>query len=239
MKWIKWDLHWLNSSIRDQLNTAERATFHDFVCLAGEAEPPGEFKLASWEALVRKLNTSLDIILSTRDKCLGDRISVRENANHELFVKIENWAKYQSVNPPASKKSQKPTIIASKKSTQTRLDVDKTILDQTPPLHPGAPLSPLNPVAPSAPAASFSDLLNNNGLSTELQAKFPDLDLAEELHKCQLWWNSNHRKVKSPELAYRNWLTKAQSIKAEAGATKEKLRQKKNPQSGYTGMENG
>src|SRR3989337_3092683 len=80
MWWLKWyAIDWINSTARDELTPAERSTWVDFVSLARfPGSAPGTFKFASYEALARKLNTPLDVILSTRDKCLANRITVAD-----------------------------------------------------------------------------------------------------------------------------------------------------------------
>lgn len=97
MRWVKWyAIDWINSTARDEMTPEERGTFVDFVCLARfPGAPPGSFKFASWEALARKLNTPLAVVLSTRDKCLTNRIRVGED-KEGLFVTILNWEKYQT-----------------------------------------------------------------------------------------------------------------------------------------------
>ena len=129
MKWIKWETSWLHSTIRDQLDAAERATYHDFVVLAAlNDDHLGSFKAASWESLARKLNTPIDVILSTRDKCLGDRITVEPSTNNEIVVSICNWNKYQFPYR-ASRKTSKAQKSASK--TQPQSTVHKSTLEKS------------------------------------------------------------------------------------------------------------
>jgi len=59
MPWIKWyPTDWLHSTCRDDLSAAERATFQDYVCLASLRDPVGQFKVSSWDAIARQLNTT-------------------------------------------------------------------------------------------------------------------------------------------------------------------------------------
>ena len=96
-RWIKWyGIDWLNSTARDELTPAERATFVDFVCLASfPGGLPGTFKVSSWAALARKLNTPLAVVGNTLKKCEMTRISISKNAEG-LLVTVLNWNKYQS-----------------------------------------------------------------------------------------------------------------------------------------------
>ncbi len=106
-----------------------------------------------------------------------------------------------------------PTVNSNK---TTVISKQRTVSSNTPP-----------PPLPQA-ATSFEGLLNKNGLVPELQGLYPLLNLQDELKKCSLWWSASKHKVKSPELAYRNWLAKAESIRKENPGPKSK--------SGYTGM---
>ena len=111
MRWIKWyAIDWINSTARDEMTPAERGTWTDFVCLARfPGSTPGTFKFASYEALARKLNTPLEVVLSTRDKCLANRIRVEQD--EEGFVMtILNWDKYQGLSgtEPRRKESSTP-----------------------------------------------------------------------------------------------------------------------------------
>ena len=96
MRWVKWyAIDWINSTARDEMTPEERGTFVDFVCLARfPGSPPGSFKFASWQALARKLNTPLEVVISTRDKCLANRIQVSQD-DEGLIMTILNWDKYQ------------------------------------------------------------------------------------------------------------------------------------------------
>lgn len=129
MRWIKWySIDWINSTARDELTPAERSTFTDFVCLASfPGSDPGTFKFSSWEALARKLNTPLEVIESTRDKCTANRISVSSNSEG-LLVTILNWNKYQGVKSDNSfwQEHQKSDNNISPKNR-----VDKTRQDKT------------------------------------------------------------------------------------------------------------
>lgn len=133
MRWFKWyGVEWINATARDELSPAERATFLDFVCLASfPGTKPGTFKFASYEALARKLNTPLDVITSTCDRCLPTRISVAPGAEG-LVMTIRNWPKYQITASEPSIASNKPTSTtktASKMSTQKRREEKRR--DQT------------------------------------------------------------------------------------------------------------
>jgi len=125
MKWIKWWVNsWLQSTCRDQLTTAERATFHDMVCLSAVDEPFGSFKFHSYQALARKFNTPTEVIESTIEKCLQyGRIILNENEIGEQVCCIVEWDRYQPVKAPNKRKEK----IHKKK----RKDIDKIRLDKT------------------------------------------------------------------------------------------------------------
>jgi len=120
MLWIKWyPTDWLHSTCRDDLSAAERATFQDYVCLASLRTPVGQFKVSSWDAIARQLNTPLSIILSTNEKCIAQkRIEIiGPNDIGELIVVVFNWPYYQSFGP-VNKKTKKHR----KTFTKSRID---------------------------------------------------------------------------------------------------------------------
>ncbi len=136
MKWIKWyPTDWLHSTCRDELTPAERATFHDYVCMASMREPIGEFRISTWEGLARQLNTPLEIIEKTTEKCIKyNRIFIEEK-NNEIFVKIINYLKYQSnlhshkplLQANVNKKSNKSKkLLAKSRSRLDKIRLDKT-----------------------------------------------------------------------------------------------------------------
>ena len=49
----------------------------------------------------------------------------------------------------------------------------------------------------------------------ELQPQFPDIDIALELNKFNLYWSEGNRKLKRPKLALLNWMNKAREIKQD------------------------
>ena len=137
MKWIKWNpTEWLHSTCRDELLPAERATFHDYVCLAAlPGMSPGQFKFLSNNSLARQLNTPVEIISSTNQKCTEQhRILITDNIEGQVCT-IMNWSKYQTISDSLSsvnKKQKKLTKSVNKTSKQTRLDKirsDKTRKD--------------------------------------------------------------------------------------------------------------
>lgn len=104
MRWFKWyGVDWINSTARDELTPEERGTFVDFVSLASFPGFEGKFKFASWEALARKLNTPLEVIISTRDKCKAtNRIQI--DTDHEgIWVTIIKWNRYQALKTVSKK----------------------------------------------------------------------------------------------------------------------------------------
>lgn len=96
--YIRWyPVLWLHSTARDEMGPAERATFHDFVCLAGVSKVYGKFKFSSIEGLARSLNTPKEIIESTIKICL-DRYRIKMREVPEGFeVTIIKWKQYQAL----------------------------------------------------------------------------------------------------------------------------------------------
>jgi len=95
--WLKWyPIKWLHSTARDELDTAERATFQDFVCLAAIGSPPGTFKFVNIKSLSRQLNTDPEIIKRTIEKCIKTkRIEIFED-EEGYICKISKWYIYQT-----------------------------------------------------------------------------------------------------------------------------------------------
>jgi hypothetical protein len=136
MRWIKWyPVDWLHSTCRDELTPAERATFHDYTCLASLREPYGEFTYSSIEALSRQLNTPVDIIIATNEKCQKYNRIIITPHNEGYCVKIQKYFKYQAkttlpkplIQADVNKISKKP----KKSSTKLGSRLDKIRLDKT------------------------------------------------------------------------------------------------------------
>lgn len=128
MKFIKWNpVEWLHSTCRDELTPAERATFHDYVCLASlPGLPPGKFKFSSEESLARQLNTPLDVILSTNKKCQKtNRISLTSD-QEGLICSIIKWEHYQTYTDvtehPVNRKNESNLQNVNKMEVQIRKD---------------------------------------------------------------------------------------------------------------------
>jgi len=98
LHWIKWyPVQWLHSTARDEMSVEERATFHDFVCLAAVSSIPGQFKFVNAESLSRQLNTDVKIIEKTLI-CCKNKNRLKITKTKEGFVcKITKWHIYQPV----------------------------------------------------------------------------------------------------------------------------------------------
>lgn len=97
--WVKlWVTGWLHGSIRWQLGAAERATWADLICMAGECSQNGKVcdndgRALPIEYIANTLNISLDLLSSTIEKCKAEgRIENREDG----VIVISNWNAYQS-----------------------------------------------------------------------------------------------------------------------------------------------
>ncbi|MFA5377628.1 MAG: hypothetical protein WC455_17895 [Dehalococcoidia bacterium] len=124
---IKWyPSQWLHSTARDEMNAAERATFHDFVCLAAISMTTGSFKFASVEGLSRTLNTEASIIENTIKVCVEKRrISVSEDVEGSI-IRILKWETYQSL-APVNIKPKKRRIKVNVKTDSSLSDLDINI----------------------------------------------------------------------------------------------------------------
>lgn len=97
--WVKlWVTGWLHGSIRWQLNAAERATWADLICLAGECNHNGmicdndgrEYPISY---IANQLNIDIALLGSTIAKCKAEgRIEDRKDG----VIVIANWGAYQS-----------------------------------------------------------------------------------------------------------------------------------------------
>jgi len=98
LHWIKWyPVQWLHSTARDEMSVEERATFHDFVCLAAVSSIPGQFKFVNAESLSRQLNTDVKIIEKTLN-CCKNKNRLKITKTKEGFVcRITKWHIYQPV----------------------------------------------------------------------------------------------------------------------------------------------
>jgi len=98
LPWIKWyPVQWLHSTARDEMSVEERATFHDFVCLAAVSSMPGQFKFVSIKSLSRQLNTDAKIIEKTLI-CCKKKNRLKFKKTKEGFVcEITKWHIYQPV----------------------------------------------------------------------------------------------------------------------------------------------
>ncbi len=97
-RWVK--LHitgWLHGSVRWQLEPAERATFADLICMAGECGKDGEICDNDGRAFPRafianQLNITEDLLECTIAKCEDEgRLSDKDGV-----IFITNWKAYQS-----------------------------------------------------------------------------------------------------------------------------------------------
>jgi len=97
IEWIKLYIKTLSSTIRQDLEAAERGTFFDFCLLAAQHDPDhGRFVITDIDALARQLNTDVKIIEETLKKCkMTNRIKVKEK-NGTFVCTIRKWFKYQS-----------------------------------------------------------------------------------------------------------------------------------------------
>jgi len=127
LHWIKWyPVQWLHSTARDEMTVEQRATFHDFVCLAAVSQTPGQFKFVNIESLARQLNTPPPIIKNTLQECLRkNRVTLRKNI--EGYVcKIVKWHIYQplteseTVNIKSKKSSLKLTLREEKRREEKK-----------------------------------------------------------------------------------------------------------------------
>jgi hypothetical protein len=124
---IKWyPSQWLHSTARDEMNAAERATFHDFVCLAAISMTTGSFKFVSVEGLSRTLNTEASIIENTIKVCVEKRrISVSEDVEGSI-IRILKWEAYQSL-VPVNIKPKKRRIKVNVKTDSSLSDLNINI----------------------------------------------------------------------------------------------------------------
>lgn len=97
--WVKlWITGWLHGSIRWQLDAAERATWADLICMAGECSQNGHIcdndgRPLPIEYIANTLNIPLDLLSGTIAKCKAEgRIEDREDG----IIVISNWQAYQS-----------------------------------------------------------------------------------------------------------------------------------------------
>ncbi len=97
--WVKlWITGWLHGSIRWQLDAAERATWADLICMAGECSQNGQIcdndgRGLPIEYIANTLNIPIDLLGSTIAKCKSEgRIEDREDG----VIAIANWQAYQS-----------------------------------------------------------------------------------------------------------------------------------------------
>jgi len=221
----------LNGSVRYQLTPAERSVWVDLLALAALGPAPGliadndsrPFPLAF---LANRLNIKVALLQNTIKKCAEEGRIIHSDG----LIRISNWDAYQSEyerQKPyriSDKLQNNPVNVDTKVTTipvtlvRSRVEESRAEEKRAEEKRADAPPSPPQPPQPTAAATiSFENLLSNNGLHEELVEKFPSLDLNDELLKCQLWWTASKRKLKAPELAFRNWLQKAQSINEKDG----------------------
>lgn len=211
-QWIKWyPVQWLHSTARDEMNSSERATFQDFVCLAAISQVPGLFKFVAEDSLARTLNTEVQIIKSTIKVCLDrKRISIKKD-KEGYIIKILKWYKYQPLTPVDNNSLNNDSKVNLKDDSSSLL------------------LSSIN--------FSFSSL-NWEGIGEGDKKAwgeaYPACDIKAELLKMAEWIKANPTKRKSNWKKFIvNWLTRTQ----DKGGTRGSMPQSQNGRSWLECME--
>jgi len=121
LRWIKWyPVQWLHSTAREEMTVEERATFHDFVCLAAISQKPGEFKFINIRSLARQLNTPAEIVERTLRVCKASRRVQVKKISEGMVCRICKWHIYQPptqmdmVNHKSKKKDLRLTLREDK-----------------------------------------------------------------------------------------------------------------------------
>jgi hypothetical protein len=97
-RWVKlFIIGWLHGSIRWQLTPAQRGTFADLICLAGECSKEGKIcdndgRPFPREFIANQFNIPLQLLEETIKECKDEgRIEDRDDV-----IIIKNWGAYQS-----------------------------------------------------------------------------------------------------------------------------------------------
>lgn len=112
MQYIKvWVDKWFTGSTRWELTAEERAIWVDFLVLAGQHNPPGEFEFAGDEHLANLCRVSIEVIKRAVDK-------FEQTGKIEIIHKIEpqdpakskciiiKWNEYQPTYPRKESKEE-------------------------------------------------------------------------------------------------------------------------------------
>lgn len=211
MKWIKWyGQQWLNSTARYELNEAERGLFVDFCSLASVETiglKEGQFKIASWQALAHKLNSSIENVISARNKCLQSRISATEIPGEGIIVTILNWHKYQ---PAVLKEKTPPAPPVKENNILDKIRVDK--IRGSPKIVIGKTTkSPKSVITPKITSKNthksygeFQNVLLSDDEFHKLSEKFGDL-INEKIERLSAGIASKGYKYKSHYATILNW----------------------------------
>lgn len=195
--WIKWyPVQWLHSTARDEMKTAERATFHDFVCLAAISQIPGTFKFSSKAGLARMLNTEVGVVESTIKICIDrKRIALREDPEGWL-MKILKWRLYQPLSP-----------------VDVKVENDESNVDGERPEH--GPRKLISAISFSGTSLQWQGITDED--KAAWKKAYPACDIGQELLKMVEYLKSH------PEKRYKNyrrfinsWLSRSQ----DRGGTK-------------------
>lgn len=171
------------------MNAAERATFHDFVCLSAISAIPGSFKFVGEESLARMLNTDAEVVKSAIKVCL-ERKRIRIKKDKEGYVlTVLKWNVYQPLIPVDSKVEERPIKVNHKTESSSLL------------------LSSIN--------FSFSSLIWEGIGEVDKEAwksAYPAVDVEHELLEMIEWCKANPKKaVKSNWRKFIvNWLSRSQ-----------------------------
>lgn len=190
MKWIKWyPIDWIHSTCRQDLEPAERAAWHDFVCLASLREPLGKFRFTNLAGLSSILRIPESVLKSAIEKCLNSkRIRIKESSV-ETTITIVKYRKYQ------------PGVGVNKKPE----NIEKRLRN----------LGVSSLVYISSISFDFSSL-NWKGIEDQdvkgWEEAYPAVDVKQELLKMREWIKANPQKGRKSN--YRrfiaNWLRKEQ-----------------------------
>ena len=190
MKWIKWyPIDWIHSTCRQDLEPAERAAWHDFVCLASLREPLGKFRFTNLAGLSSVLLIPESVLKSAFEKCERSKRIRIKTTPVETTITIVKYRKYQ------------PQLSVSKKPENIEKRLQK----------PGVPIYSIL----SSILFDFSSLkwegIKEEDLNNWAEA-YPAVDIKQELLKMREWIKANPQKGRKSN--YRrfitNWLRKEQ-----------------------------
>ena len=96
--WVKlWCEGWLDGTMREELNPAERSVWADFLALAGESKEPGTISVAKGIPYsIDQLSQRLKVEKSCLNLAISKMIACKKITNSPEGIKIINWERYQS-----------------------------------------------------------------------------------------------------------------------------------------------